>query len=394
MEHHLEFMQEKYLELFGKDIDAKLYFAPGRVNLIGEHTDYNGGYVFPCALEIGTYALVGKRSDQKICLYSLNRKEVGIIEVELGDITYKKENKWSNYVLGVIDILSKNGFSITHGFNTVIYGNIPLQSGLSSSASLEVLTGFFLRDMFNFSFDNVELALMSQKAENEFVGVNCGIMDQFIIACSEERTALLLDTNSLQYEKVPIDFGEYKLIIMNTNKPRELQESKYNERRKECEEALRIFRTKLDVHSLCEIKPDTFEQYKNLMADEIIQKRAKHAIYENERTLLAKQALVNKDILTLGKLMNESHDSLRDDYEVTGIELDTLVSLARSVTGTIGARMTGAGFGGCAIALVHQNVTTEFYDVVSHGYKENVGLEVSFIDGTVGSGPRIIESHE
>lgn len=394
MEHHLEFMQEKYLALFGKDIDAKLYFAPGRVNLIGEHTDYNGGYVFPCALEIGTYALVGKRSDHKICLYSLNRKEVGIIEVELGDIAYKKENKWSNYVLGVIDILRKNGFSITHGFNAVIYGNIPLQSGLSSSASLEVLTGFFLRDMFNFSFNHVELALMSQKAENEFVGVNCGIMDQFIIACSEERTALLLDTNSLHYEKVPIDFGEYKLIIMNTNKPRELQESKYNERRKECEEALRIFQTKLDIHSLCEIKPDTFEQYKNLIADEIIQKRAKHAIYENERTLLAKQALVNKDILTFGKLMNESHDSLRDDYKVTGIELDTLVSLARSVTGTIGARMTGAGFGGCAIALVHQNEVTEFYDVVSHGYQEKVGLEVSFIDGTVGSGPRIIESHE
>ncbi len=392
MKHHLEIMLEKYKELFEKE-EVKLYFAPGRVNLIGEHTDYNGGYVFPCALEIGTYALVGKRYDQKICLYSLNRKEVGIIEVELNQITYKKEYKWSNYVLGVIDILQKNGFSLTHGFNAVIYGNIPLQSGLSSSASLEVLTGFFLRDMFAFRFDQVELALMSQKAENEFVGVNCGIMDQFIIANSEEKTALLLDTNTLQYEKVPIDFGAYKLIIMNTNKPRELQESKYNERRSECEEALKIFQTKLDVHSLCEIHSDTFEQYQYFITNEKIRKRARHAIYENERTRLAKTALVNKDIFTFGKLMNESHDSLKNDYEVTGIELDTLVSLARSVAGTIGARMTGAGFGGCAIALVHENAIKEFYDVVAKGYQEKVGLEVSFIDGTVGSGPKIISLH-
>lgn len=392
MKHHLEIMLEKYKELFEKE-EVKLYFAPGRVNLIGEHTDYNGGYVFPCALEIGTYALVGKRYDQKICLYSLNRKEVGIIEVELNQITYKKEYKWSNYVLGVIDILQKNGFSLTHGFNAVIYGNIPLQSGLSSSASLEVLTGFFLRDMFAFRFDQVELALMSQKAENEFVGVNCGIMDQFIIANSEEKTALLLDTNTLQYEKVPIDFDAYKLIIMNTNKPRELQESKYNERRSECEEALKIFQTKLDVHSLCEIHSDTFEQYQYFITNEKIRKRARHAIYENERTRLAKNALVNKDIFTFGKLMNESHDSLKNDYEVTGIELDTLVSLARSVAGTIGARMTGAGFGGCAIALVHENAIKEFYDVVAKGYQEKVGLEVSFIDGTVGSGPKIISLH-
>ena len=392
MKHHLEIMLEKYKELFGKE-EVKLYFAPGRVNLIGEHTDYNGGYVFPCALEIGTYALVGKRYDQKICLYSLNRKEVGIIEVELNQITYKKEYKWSNYVLGVIDILQKNGFSLTHGFNAVIYGNIPLQSGLSSSASLEVLTGFFLRDMFAFRFDQVELALMSQKAENEFVGVNCGIMDQFIIANSEEKTALLLDTNTLQYEKVPIDFDAYKLIIMNTNKPRELQESKYNERRSECEEALKIFQTKLDVHSLCEIHSDTFKQYQYFITNEKIRKRARHAIYENERTRLAKNALVNKDIFTFGKLMNESHDSLKNDYEVTGIELDTLVSLARSVAGTIGARMTGAGFGGCAIALVHENAIKEFYDVVAKGYQEKVGLEVSFIDGTVGSGPKIISLH-
>ena len=392
MKHHLEIMLEKYKELFEKE-EVKLYFAPGRVNLIGEHTDYNGGYVFPCALEIGTYALVGKRYDQKICLYSLNRKEVGIIEVELNQITYKKEYKWSNYVLGVIDILQKNGFSLTHGFNAVIYGNIPLQSGLSSSASLEVLTGFFLRDMFAFRFDQVELALMSQKAENEFVGVNCGIMDQFIIANSEEKTALLLDTNTLQYEKVPIDFDAYKLIIMNTNKPRELQESKYNERRSECEEALKIFQTKLDVHSLCEIHSDTFEQYQYFITNEKIRKRARYAIYENERTRLAKNALVNKDIFTFGKLMNESHDSLKNDYEVTGIELDTLVSLARSVAGTIGARMTGAGFGGCAIALVHENAIKEFYDVVAKGYQEKVGLEVSFIDGTVGSGPKIISLH-
>ncbi len=389
MINNIEEMLHKFKELFGEDYDEHVYFAPGRVNLIGEHTDYNGGHVFPCALKIGTYAVVSKRNDHKLCMYSFNRDE-DLIEVDLENITYKKEQKWTNYVLGVIDTLKQNGYLVTQGFNLVVSGNIPIQSGLSSSASLEVLTGYLLRDLYHFDFDNVKLALFSQQAENHFVGVNCGIMDQFIISMGKENTALLLDTNTLKYEEVKINLGKYKLVIMNTNKPRRLQDSKYNERRKECDDALSILQTKLDVHSLCEISVSEFEQYQDLIESEDIRKRAKHAIYENERTILAKKALDDGDIITFGKLMNESHDSLRDDYAVTGIELDTLVDLARSVEGTIGARMTGAGFGGCAIALVKETELQEFYETVSTGYKEKVGLEVTFVDGTIGGGPQKI----
>ena len=389
MNNNIEQMLAKFRELFGDNLDMKVYFAPGRVNLIGEHTDYNGGHVFPCALKIGTYAAVSERDDYKLCAYSFNRDE-DLIEVDLENITYKKEQKWTNYVLGVIDALNENGYKITHGFNLVVYGNIPIQSGLSSSASLEVLIGYMLRDLYHFDFDNTKLALMSQYAENHFVGVNCGIMDQFIISNGEENTALLLDTNTLKYEKVKINLGEYKLVIMNTNKPRRLQDSKYNERRKECDEALYILQTKLDVHSLCEVTIEEFEANKDLIQSIDIRKRAKHAISENERTILAKKALDEGDILTFGKLMNESHDSLRDDYCVTGIELDTLVNLARSVEGTIGARMTGAGFGGCAIALVKETELNQFYETVSKGYKETIGLDVTFVDGTIGGGPRQI----
>lgn len=389
MNNNIEQMLAKFRELFGDNLDMKVYFAPGRVNLIGEHTDYNGGHVFPCALKIGTYAAVSERDDYKLCAYSFNRDE-DLIEVDLENITYKKEQKWTNYVLGVIDALNENGYKITHGFNLVVYGNIPIQSGLSSSASLEVLIGYMLRDLYHFDFDNTKLALMSQYAENHFVGVNCGIMDQFIISNGEENTALLLDTNTLKYEKVKINLGEYKLVIMNTNKPRRLQDSKYNERRKECDEALYILQTKLDVHSLCEVTIEEFEANKDLIQSIDIRKRAKHAISENERTILAKKALDEGDILTFGKLMNESHDSLRDDYCVTGIELDTLVNLARSVEGTIGARMTGAGFGGCAIALVKETKLNQFYETVSKGYKETIGLDVTFVDGTIGGGPRQI----
>lgn len=389
MNNNIEQMLAKFRELFGDNLDMKVYFAPGRVNLIGEHTDYNGGHVFPCALKIGTYAAVSERDDYKLYAYSFNRDE-DLIKIDLENITYKKEQKWTNYVLGVIDALNENGYKITHGFNLVVYGNIPIQSGLSSSASLEVLIGYMLRDLYHFDFDNTKLALMSQYAENHFVGVNCGIMDQFIISNGEENTALLLDTNTLKYEKVKINLGEYKLVIMNTNKPRRLQDSKYNERRKECDEALYILQTKLNVHSLCEVTIEEFEANKDLIQSIDIRKRAKHAISENERTILAKKALDEGDILTFGKLMNESHDSLRDDYCVTGIELDTLVNLARSVEGTIGARMTGAGFGGCAIALVKETELTQFYETVSKGYKETIGLDVTFVDGTIGGGPRLI----
>lgn len=389
MNNNIEQMLAKFRELFGDNLDMKVYFAPGRVNLIGEHTDYNGGHVFPCALKIGTYAAVSERDDYKLYAYSFNRDE-DLIKIDLENITYKKEQKWTNYVLGVIDALNENGYKITHGFNLVVYGNIPIQSGLSSSASLEVLIGYMLRDLYHFDFDNTKLALMSQYAENHFVGVNCGIMDQFIISNGEENTALLLDTNTLKYEKVKINLGEYKLVIMNTNKPRRLQDSKYNERRKECDEALYILQTKLNVHSLCEVTIEEFEANKDLIQSIDIRKRAKHAISENERTILAKKALDEGDILTFGKLMNESHDSLRDDYCVTGIELDTLVNLARSVEGTIGARMTGAGFGGCAIALVKETELNQFYETVSKGYKETLGLDVTFVDGTIGGGPRLI----
>ena len=382
-----EKLTSKFTSLFGAEGEIKKYFAPGRVNLIGEHTDYNGGHVFPCALTIGTYGVARKRNDRKIRFYSFNFDSKGIVECSLDNLKYDKNYEFGNYPLGMFWALIDDGNIIENGVDFVFEGTIPLGSGLSSSASIEVLTGFILRDLFKLNFDNVKLALLGQKCENKFVGVNCGIMDQFVIANGKKDHAIFLDCATLEFLTVPIILKEEKIIIMNTNKVRQLGESKYNERRAECEKALSELQEKLKIKTLGDLKEEEFENNKDLIKDENRKKRAKHAVYENQRTIKAVEALKANNIVEFGKLMYGSHESLRYDYEVTGKELDTLVDEAKKVNGVLGARMTGAGFGGCAVSIVKSNCVDEFIKSVGKGYKDAIGYDASFYVVDVGDGP-------
>lgn len=382
----------EFNKIFNAETDAqtKVYFAPGRVNLIGEHTDYNGGHVFPCALTIGTYAVVRKRTDNKLCFYSMNFKNLGIIESSIDDISYIKRDNWTNYPKGVIWAMKEKGFTIDCGMDILYYGNIPNGSGLSSSASIEVLTGFILKDLFRLDVDLVNIALIGQYSENQFNGVNCGIMDQFAIAMGKENHAIFLDTADLSYEYAPIQLGDAKIVILNSNKKRGLGDSKYNERRKECEDALAELQTAVKVKSLGELSEEEFEAHKDAIKSEVRRKRAKHAVYENQRTIKAVEALKNNDIALFGELMTASNNSLRDDYEVTGIELDTLVSEALKQPGVIGARMTGAGFGGCAVSIVENEAVEDFIENVGKAYKEKIGYGADFYVVSVGDGPKCL----
>ncbi len=375
---------------FGDNNETRTFFSPGRVNLIGEHTDYNGGNVFPCALSFGTYGVIRLRDDNKVKMYSGNFEEIGIIEFSLDDIKYKEQDNWVNYPKGVIDVMKKHGYNINRGFDVAVYGNIPNGAGLSSSASLELLIAVMMDSLFDFNIYRVDLVKFSQEAENKFVGVNCGIMDQFAIGMGRENNAILLDCNTLKYNYCPVALKDEVLIIANTNKRRGLADSKYNERRSECEKALEELKTNLNIKALGELSINEFEENKNLIKNDIRIKRAKHAVYENQRTLMAKDALEQNDLTTFGKLMNESHISLRDDYEVTGIELDTLVELSWSQEGVLGARMTGAGFGGCTVALVKKDNADDFIKNVGQGYKEKIGYEASFYIANIGNGTREI----
>lgn len=366
----------------------KVFFAPGRVNLIGEHTDYNGGNVFPCALTFGTYALIRKRNDKKIRFYSENFEELGIIDVNIDDIEYNSEHDWANYPKGVIWAFEKKGMKIDSGFDVLFYGNIPNGAGLSSSASIEVVTGVVLKDLYDFSIDMISIVKCSQEAENQFIGVNCGIMDQFAIGMGKKDCAILLDTNTLKYEYANIVLDGASIVIANTNKRRGLADSKYNERRAECETALKDLQTVLQINSLCELNEEQFEKNRHVIKDEICAKRAKHAINENQRTLKAVKALENKDIEVFGKLMNQSHVSLRDDYEVTGIELDTLVEISWKMPGVIGSRMTGAGFGGCTVSIVKDEFVDDFIKNVGTEYKSKIGYAAEFYVAQIGDGAR------
>lgn len=380
----------KFEELFGSEGDIKVYFAPGRVNLIGEHTDYNGGHVFPCALTMGTYAVARKREDNKLRLYSINFEELGVLESTINELKYDPEENWINYPKSMIWAMKDEGFNIDKGFDILYYGTIPNGAGLSSSASIEVLTGFVLKDLFNLDVDMVKMALLGQKAENQYVGVNCGIMDQFIIANGKKDCAVFLDTATLEYEYAPVKLENEKIVIMNTNKKRGLGDSKYNERRAECEKALEELQEKLDIKTLGELTEEEFETNKYLIKDENRQKRAKHAVYENQRTIKAVKALEDNKIDLLGELMIASHNSLRDDYEVTGKELDTLVEESLKQDGVVGARMTGAGFGGCAVSIVKKDKVEDFIKNVGKAYKEKMGYEADFYAVEIGDGPRIL----
>lgn len=381
---------KKFEEVFGDSKGAGVYFAPGRVNLIGEHTDYNGGHVFPCALTIGTYAVARLRDDDKLCLFSMNFEEDGVGESRLADIETKKDGDWRNYPKGIVWAFGKKGYKVDKGLDILYFGNIPNGSGLSSSASIEVLTGFILKELFGFDVTNQDLALIGQFSENQYNGVNCGIMDQFAIAMGKKDCAIFLDTADLSYEYAPIVLKGAKIVILNTNKKRGLGDSKYNERRSECEAALAALQTKLSIKSLGELTEEEFEANKELIGDPVKIKRAKHAVYENQRTIKAVKALKDNDLELFGKLMIASHDSLRDDYEVTGIELDTLVAEALKQQGVIGARMTGAGFGGCAVSIVKEEAVPAFIENVGKAYEEKIGYAADFYVVEIGDGPSVL----
>lgn len=377
----------KFQELYGEGGEIRTYFAPGRVNLIGEHTDYNGGHVFPCALTMGTWAVVRNREDRKLGFFSLNFEKLGIIETSLDELIPSKNAGWTNYPKGVMWAFEKRGYELTHGMDILIYGNIPNGSGLSSSASLEVLTGLMLKDTFGFeNLSMIDLALIGQYSENNFNGCNCGIMDQFASAMGKKDHAIFLDTNTLKYEYAPVVLENAKIVIINSKVKHSLVDSAYNDRRNECETALKELQKVTDIKTLGDLTEDGFEQYKDAIKDPVRQKRAKHAVYENQRTIRAVEALKNNDIALFGKLMNESHVSLRDDYEVTGIELDTLAETAWEQPGVIGSRMTGAGFGGCTVSIVEDDKIDAFIENVGNVYKDKIGYAADFYVVTVGDG--------
>lgn len=385
-----ETVLKKFEEVFGNTEGVKVFFAPGRVNLIGEHTDYNGGHVFPCALTIGTYAAARVRDDKKLRFYSMNFEQLGVIESSIEGLKPEKEADWTNYPKGVMWAFGEKGFQIPQGMDILLNGNIPNGSGLSSSASVEVLTGAILRDFFGFDVTNQDLALIGQYSENKFNGVNCGIMDQFAIAMGKKDHAIFLDTADLSYTYAPVKLEGAKIVIACSNKKRGLGDSKYNERRSECETALAELQKVTDIKSLGELTEAQFEEYKSAIKDETRVRRAKHAVYENQRTLQAVEALSANDIALFGQLMNASHVSLRDDYEVTGIELDTLVEEAWKVEGVIGSRMTGAGFGGCTVSIVKDDAIDSFISRVGEAYKAKIGYAADFYVVQIGDGPTIL----
>lgn len=386
-------IRQCFEEKFGGEGDIRSYFAPGRVNLIGEHTDYNAGHVFPCALTIGTYLLARKRQDRKLRFYSMNFAKTGVVESSLDELAVCSEKNWTAYPKGMMWTFGQKGYPVSEGYDMVLFGNIPNGSGLSSSASVELVTGVMLRDQMGISEEKltmVDLALFGQYSENHYNGVNCGIMDQFAIAMGKKNQAIFLDTSDLSYQYAPLELDDARIVIACSNKKRGLGDSKYNERRSECETALAELQKVRNVSGLGELTIGEFEEIKDAIQDPVRLKRAKHAVYENQRTIQAVEALQKNDIATFGQLMNASHVSLRDDYEVTGIELDTLVEAAWSCDGVIGSRMTGAGFGGCTVSIVKNDSIDNFIEKVGAAYQSKIGYAADFYVVDIGDGARIL----
>ena len=378
-------LHEKFFELYTKkDQVCRTFFAPGRVNLIGEHTDYNGGYVFPCALQYGTYLAVRLNGSDQINFATTNFDQRCSVPAEG---FARQDKKWVNYPLGVMDQLVKRGFQIK-GMDLLFSGDVPNAAGLSSSASIEMVTAVAMNALYNMQLNMIDLIKIGQKAENEFVGVNCGIMDQFASGMGKTDHAVYLDCATLDYEQVPLVLGEYKIVISNTNKRRGLTDSKYNERRSECESSVESIARTEPVSFLGELTFSRFLDLQHLIPDETVRRRAHHVVSENQRVLDAVKALKESDLALFGEMMNASHDSLRDDYEVTGIELDTLVDEARKVEGVMGSRMTGAGFGGCTVSLVHKDAIDRFITEVGSAYHAKTGLKPDFYLGEVGDGAK------
>ena len=382
-----ETVLKKFEELFGNANGVNVYFAPGRVNLIGDHTDYNGGHVFPCALTIGTYAAVRKRADRKLNFYSMNFEELGIMESSLDDLTPSDAAGWTNYPKGVMWAFAERGMKMDCGLDVVLNGNIPNGSGLSSSASLEVLTGYYLRDLYGFDVTNIDLAKIGQYSENNFNGMNCGIMDQFASAMGKKDHAIFLDTADLSYEYAPLVLDGAKIVVTNSNVKHSLVNSEYNVRRSECEKALEELQTVVKINGLGDLTEEQFEANKTAIKDEVRVKRAKHAVYENQRTIRAVEALKKNDLTLFGQLMNASHVSLRDDYQVSCDEIDVLVEEAWKVDGVIGSRITGGGFGGCTVSIVKDEAVENFKEKVGAAYKQRVGKQADFYVVEIGDGP-------
>ena len=381
---------DKFKELFGADGDIRVYFAPGRVNLIGEHTDYNGGHVFPCALTIGTYMAARKRDDRKLRFYSMNFDNLGVVESSLDEFTPDPDGLWINYPMGVMWAFEGRGMKLESGLDIVLFGNIPNGSGLSSSASLEVVTGYMLKDIYGFDVTNQDIALIGQYSENNYNGCNCGIMDQFASAMGKKDNAIFLDCNTLDFEYAPIVLDGAKIVVTNSMVKHSLVTSAYNDRRNECETALKELQKVTDIKTLGDLTEDGFEQYKDAIKDPVRQKRAKHAVYENQRTIRAVEALRNNDVKLFGQLMNASHESLRYDYEVSCEEIDILVDLAQAMPGVIGSRITGGGFGGCTVSIVEEGTVDKFIEEIGKTYKEKVGHEAEFYVVDIGDGAKIV----
>ena len=381
---------QRFKELYGKEGEVRAYFAPGRVNLIGEHTDYNGGHVFPCALTLGTYGIVRDREDRVLRFYSANFEKLGVIETSLDDLIPDKAAGWTNYPKGVMWAFEKRGYQLTHGMDILIYGNIPNGSGLSSSASLEVLTGLILKDTFGFEqVSMIDVALIGQDSENNFNGCNCGIMDQFASAMGKKDHAIFLDTNTLNYEYAPVVLEDAKIVITNSKVKHSLVNSAYNDRRNECETALKELQSVVNIKTLGDLTEEEYEAHKDAIKDPVRQKRAKHAVYENQRTIRAVEALKNNDVELFGKLMNASHKSLRYDYEVSCGEIDILVDLAQAMPGVIGSRITGGGFGGCTVSIVKDEAIDDFIKNVGEAYKKRIGYAADFYVVEIGDGAGI-----
>lgn len=382
-------LSEHFCSRFGnRDNSPVLFFSPGRVNLIGEHTDYNSGYVLPCALNFGTWLAIRKNSEKRFEMHSINFPDG--VSRNYAEITTPLAGSWSNYPAGVINEFLNRGVSLS-GFDMLFYGDIPNGAGLSSSASIEMVTAVALNHIFSAGLSTMELVKLCQHAENSFVGMNCGIMDQFAVGFGKENSALFINCGTLDYKVVPFNPGKYRLVISNTNKRRGLTDSKYNERRAECERAVELLQPMRKIKSLSDLKTDDISKFSQFINNEVVIRRAKHVVTENARVLDAVEKLAKGDLISFGKLMNQSHDSLKDDYEVTGFELDTLVYEARKVEGVIGSRMTGAGFGGCTVTLVESEKAKAFTAIVGKAYKSITGITPDFYFPQIGSGAAIVD---
>ena len=383
---------KEFQKLYGAEGELRTYFDPGRVNLIGEHTDYNGGHVFPCALTLGTYAVVRDREDRGLRFYSMNFSSLGVLETSLDDLVPHKEASWTNYPKGVMWAFEKRGFHLTHGLDIAIFGDIPAGSGLSSSASLEVLTGIILKDTFGFDQVSMpEIALIGQDSENNFNGCNCGIMDQFASAMGRKDHAIFLDTSTLEYQYAPVRLEDSKIVITNSKVKHSLVNSAYNDRRRECETALSDLQTVTQIKTLGDLSNEAFESFQSAIKDPVCLKRARHAVHENQRTIQAVEALKNNDIALFGKLMNASHESLKTDYEVSCPEIDLLVDLAQAMPGVIGSRITGGGFGGCTVSIVKNDTVDRFVKEIGSAYQKETGHEAEFYIVEIGDGARKLQ---